>query len=243
MLFYHLITIFLAPVFLLEGMYTRHKTPRLPEPEGIRSGKSGRGHKISLLLLGDSAAAGVGVAQQTDALSGRLLAELSPDYCVTWKLDANTGMRSAELIRKVRETPSKKFDYAVLSIGANDVTHGVGMKEWRENVQILLNLLENRFHVRRVFFASIPPMHRFPALPQPLRWWLGEKAMLFNRILEQTALKNKKCTIIKGEIPFEKRYMAEDGFHPSMHAYAIWAVSIAKAIKAEKDAGIRDLQS
>jgi hypothetical protein len=31
--------------------------------------------------------------------------------------------------------------------------------------------------------SGLPPMHRFPALPQPLRWYIGSRARDFDRAL------------------------------------------------------------
>ncbi|MDL2286569.1 SGNH/GDSL hydrolase family protein [Desulfococcaceae bacterium OttesenSCG-928-F15] len=230
MLHYYLAGIFLAPVFLLEGLWVRKITPRLPEPEGPRSGKKGSGAERKIFIMGDSAAAGVGVHRQEEALSGKLTETLSHDCQLVWKLDARTGMRSRELLREILDARFEKFDYALISIGVNDVTHGTGAEAWKKNIQSILELVERKFQVRKIFLTPIPPMHRFPALPQPLRWWIGKRAAFFNRIMEEIAQKNDCVELMHIEIPFEKRYMAEDGFHPSEAAYAIWGLAVAEAI-------------
>ena len=72
-----LITLSLAPFLILQGRHVRRITPRLPEPDGARAGQAGSGQPLRLLIVGDSAAAGVGVSTQQDALSGQLIALLS----------------------------------------------------------------------------------------------------------------------------------------------------------------------
>ena len=62
----------LAPLLFAQGVYVRRVTPRLPEAPGERSGVSGGGPALKLLILGDSAAAGVGASSQATALAGRL---------------------------------------------------------------------------------------------------------------------------------------------------------------------------
>jgi hypothetical protein len=64
---YHLAMVLLAPVLAAQGMYVRRVTPSLSEPEGVRSGVFGAGPKIKLLIVGDSAAAGLGAATQHQA--------------------------------------------------------------------------------------------------------------------------------------------------------------------------------
>ena len=60
----------LAPLLWAQGVHTRRKTVVLPEPPGPRSGRTGSGSMLRLLIAGDSAAAGVGVDHQ-DQRPGR----------------------------------------------------------------------------------------------------------------------------------------------------------------------------
>ncbi|MCC6374061.1 MAG: SGNH/GDSL hydrolase family protein, partial [Moraxellaceae bacterium] len=76
----------LAPLLLTQGMYVRRVTPKLPEPQGARVGVTGTGKPLRLLIVGDSAAAGVGAAHQNDALLGQLVAALATEFEVSWCL-------------------------------------------------------------------------------------------------------------------------------------------------------------
>lgn len=230
MFFHRFAGIFLIPVLAAEGFYVRWKTPRLPEPEGTRFGIKGCGEEISLLVLGDSAALGVGAKKQENALSGQLTDALSEKYRVTWKLFAKNGMRSKGLLWELIHSPFEKFDYVVVSIGTNDVTHGTKKEDWEENLKNLLSLIKGKFRAHRIFLTSIPPMHLFPALPQPLRWWIGKKAEFLNDIMEKVVKRDERTEIVNMETPFEKAYMAEDGFHPSEATYALWGRVMAEAI-------------
>jgi hypothetical protein len=42
--------------------------------------------------------------------------------------------------------------------------------------------------------SGLPPMHRFPALPQPLRWYVGSRARDFNRVLAELAGAGRAAT-------------------------------------------------
>ena len=85
-----LLRILLGPILLFQGKRVRSGILRLPEPEGPRAGKTGDGPPISVLLLGDSATAGVGAATQSDALSGQLVEWLAAANTVRWRLHAKT---------------------------------------------------------------------------------------------------------------------------------------------------------
>jgi hypothetical protein len=79
---YLLRTITLAPVIVPQGIWTNLRVPTLPEAAGARQGSAGEGPLLRLLIVGDSAAAGVGVSQQDDALLGQVVSRLSSRYRV-----------------------------------------------------------------------------------------------------------------------------------------------------------------
>ena len=96
-------TLALGPFLMMQGRHVRRVTPVLPEPPGPREGVNGDGAPLRLLILGDSAAAGVGAATQTDALSGQLVAAISPHFQVSWRLHARTGATTSAILRDLRK--------------------------------------------------------------------------------------------------------------------------------------------
>ncbi len=98
----------MAPVLLCQGRYVRRVTPKLPEAAGPRSGECGAGAGLGLLVLGDSAAAGVGVATQEEALVGRMVAGLKDRFRVTWRLEAETGATTRSTIARLKRLESGK---------------------------------------------------------------------------------------------------------------------------------------
>lgn len=228
---YRAAAIGLAPVFIAQGLYVRCVTPRLPEPSGERSGVQGSGPPLDLLILGDSAAAGVGVATQAEALSGRLAAVLGESFRVSWKLAARTGMRARDAVAELEAAPPERFDVAVTSVGVNDVTHGTGATSWIDRHGRIVALLRSKFQTAHIILCCVPPMHLFPALPQPLRWYLGERAKRFNRALEAFAQSCGSCEFAAPDFPMEPAYMAADGFHPGSRAYTLWAGHVGGVVR------------
>lgn len=230
---YQLARVLLAPVLLGQGLYVRRVTPRLPEPEGLRFGTLGTGPKMKILILGDSAAAGVGAGTQKNALSGRLITALGSSHEVSWKLVAQTGNASSQVLARLRSLPNEVFDTVVVSVGVNDVTSQTGDKKWLHNLKSIIELLKTKFHAKHIILSGLPPMHLFPALPQPLRWWLGLRAKKLSNIMENIARNDKRCTFLSVPFPFEKNLIAEDGFHPGEPAYRLWGEELAKLIRTE----------
>ena len=120
---------------------------------------------LRVLVVGDSAAAGVGVATQRDALSGQLASALAATHRVSWKLLARTGLTTQELVDWLAAEPAEPFDVAVTSLGVNDVTDGVPPGRWQAQQAELVRLLAARFRVGHAILSAVPPMERFPALP------------------------------------------------------------------------------
>lgn len=221
----------LAPVFLAQGLWVRFRTPRLPEPPGPRHGVDGSGPPLNLLILGDSAAAGVGAATQSEALSGQLVSALAPHVRVSWKLVASSGFTTREALKQLETAERDQFEIAVTSLGVNDVTHGTKPNEWLALQGQLVDLLESKFQARHVLLSSVPPMHEFPALPQPLRWYLGTRATLLNEMLRDYSERDERCEFIPPSFQFRAEHMASDGFHPSATAYSVWAAGLADSIQ------------
>ena len=86
----------LAPVIGWQGKQVRRTTLRLPEPPGERL-RLPESRSLSVLVVGDSAAAGVGASDQSEALLGQLLSRLSGQVDVGFCLLANTGDTSVAL--------------------------------------------------------------------------------------------------------------------------------------------------
>jgi lysophospholipase L1-like esterase len=228
---YQLAAMGIAPVLVAQALYVRCVTPRLPEAAGARHGVEGAGKSLRLLIVGDSAAAGVGVKSQGSALSGRLASMLAPRFHLSWRLIAKTGHKVHDVLNHIESVPQETFDVAVVSVGVNDVTHGTSLRKWRVLLSQLCERLHSRFGIQYVFLTSVPPMHEFPALPLPLRWYLGKRAASFNEAMRHLTDKSEKWDYVQPEFPLTGEFMAADGFHPGSAAYSIWAEQMAAAIR------------
>jgi lysophospholipase L1-like esterase len=228
---YRLAALGLAPLLLAQGLAVRRNALRLPEPPGPRSGTVGQGPSLRLLIAGDSAAAGVGASTQETGLSGAVVHALRDHFTVSWVLHARTGLRTRQVLARLAEAEPEAFDVALLSVGVNDVTGGTRSRDFVLQQRKLVSLLQSRFGVRLVLLTGLPPMHAFPALPQPLRWVLGARAKAFTGLLESVAAADAGCEVVLPRLPLDPRYMATDGFHPGPLAYAEWGREAAARIR------------
>jgi len=227
-------TFALLPIIAIQGIKVRKNTPRLPEASGDREGVVGSGKPLSLLIIGDSAAAGVGVATQKDALSGAIITELYSEFTLTWKLQAQTGDTTQQVIQAAKQISDQQYDIVVTSIGVNDVTKFTSARSWLKQQKQLFIDIENRFNPKLIIVSGVPPMQHFPALPNPLAWLFGKYAAQMNQVLQQWLMPQDKFKFIQYDIKEFQALnlpMASDGFHPGKEIYAIWGQKVAFLVR------------
>ncbi|MCA4814974.1 MULTISPECIES: SGNH/GDSL hydrolase family protein [Acinetobacter] len=226
-------TLALIPALVIQGSRVKKNTIRLPEAEGAREGITGQGQTLSLLILGDSAAAGVGVAHQNDALLGAVISALQHQYQVHWRLEAQSGDTTSQVIQKTKKLVNQKYDVVVTSVGVNDVTRLMSAQTWIKQQQHFYQLIQAKFQPELIIATSVPPMHLFPALPNPLSWLFGQYAKQMNLQLEKMIAQQEDMQWIEYDIQKYQSMnleMAKDGFHPSKEIYQIWGKEVADRI-------------
>jgi lysophospholipase L1-like esterase len=220
----------LLPLIAVQGLKVRRDALRLPEAEGPRSGARGRGPRLRLLVLGDSAAAGVGAKHQREALAGHLAAALAEHHRVEWQLVARTGWTVADAHAALDELGDAQYDVAVTSLGVNDVTGGRSARGYARAMDALTTRLRDRHGVGRVVCSGLPPMHLFPALPQPLRGFLGTRARALDAALAELSRADPTLVHLPWRGALDAAGMAADGFHPGPPIYREWAAAVATAL-------------
>jgi len=231
----------LSPLLVAQALHTRSRLPRLPEAEGARTGTAEPGgaaagagaSPLSLLIAGDSSAAGVGVLHQREALAGPLADMLAAHLRrpVRWRLVARSGLTTAQTHALLREQASNQecleADVAIVVTGVNDVVDQIPSHRAVAAREALANWLRNAHGVRHVAFAPLPPVHHFPGLPQPLRWIAGADARRHDRALAEWAATRGDVSHVPLELQLNRGVMARDGFHPGARAYRQVAHDIA----------------
>jgi len=228
---HHVVALPLLPLLLAQAVWVKKNTLRLPEPDGAREGCVGDGNPLSLLILGDSAGAGVGVKHQSEALSGQLIETLAERFSVKWRLVAWSGATTLDMLTHLKSAPiNDTFDVVVYSLGVNDVTSKMSVKNWLNLQKSLSVTVRQQTGCQLEIKTGIPPMAKFPALPQPLRYFLGRRAENFDHALKNLIDTQRDTRYL--HLPAEQLVggMAEDGFHPGAAIYRMWAKAVAKII-------------
>ena len=152
---------------------------------------------------------------------------------MTWDLTARTGATTATTLERVKRLDPNTYDVVVLAIGVNDITRSVPLNRWLSLNAKLFDLLQSKFMARRIYTSDLPPMGRFPALPQPLRGVIGMTAARYDAALARYQATRPEITRLQMNLPMDPALMAKDGFHPSAAVYAQWAQALANHIRED----------
>jgi len=215
----------------IQGLHVRRVVLRLPEAENPdRLHGDSDSEPWHLVVLGDSVAAGVGVAHHDLTMAGRLATMLAEDRTVRRTVIARSGLTAAEIATMVRGRPELSTAHAVVvSVGVNDTKNLHSLRRWRSDLTELLDTVTCAAPDAPVVLLGLPPMHKFVSLPRALRYTLGLRAGQMDRVGRVVAsaypsvrrLEMSDLEIGSIDDPF-----ASDGFHPSEALHAAFAIRI-----------------
>jgi lysophospholipase L1-like esterase len=220
----------LLPVSAVQGLWLRQHARRLPGASGDRRGSIGIGKAIQLLAIGDSIIDGVGTGVMEESLPVLFARELAEaEQCqVNWHVVGESGLDVAGLLQKLEKLESELADVILISIGVNDVTGLSSTRHWRKSVICLLDRLQACWPDARIVFAGLPPMSKFPLLPQPLRLTMGMRAHMLDNIAAELIANRQKVGHVPTLIDPEVHSFCQDGFHPSTDSCQSWASELAR---------------
>lgn len=226
----------LLPLLAVQAVRTRRRALGLAEPAGARVGAAGPSdgsdRVVRVLVAGDSSAAGVGVATQEQAVARHLAAALAEasGRPVAWTLIARSGLSTRAVHQLLEAERPEAADVAIVVTGVNDVTsllppgravaHRAALADW---------LLAGRL-ARHVAFAALPPMHRFPLLPEPLRGVLGAEARRHDAALAAWAATRADVSHVPIDLDLTPDVMAADGFHPGEPVYRLCGLALGRHV-------------
>lgn len=225
----------LAPVLIVQGGRVLAAIPRLEEAGGPTQGEvGGEGDPIALLVVGESTAAGVGVDYHDDAVVGALARLMSGQTGrpIHWRVIGRNGAR-------LRSTPTRElpgvvgeYDCTVVLLGVNDALGLTSTSTWRHEMSTLLRRVQECTRPGGlVVLAGVPRLDKFPALPQPMRFVMGQHAHALDEVLHElsdvSARSRGSGKTDRVHVPTppmeDAADLGADGFHPSAQGYRRWA--------------------
>ncbi|TGK03797.1 SGNH/GDSL hydrolase family protein [Leptospira semungkisensis] len=231
-------SLLLSPVLLWQGLKARKTIPRLPDASGPDFGELPGADPFSLLVLGESTVAGVGIPDYKSSLTGQIASVLGTKSGrkILWKAIGESGITLKEAKEKFgSRLPESSLDAIVIALGANDVVKLNTQKRWSSELQDLIDICKSKYSDTPIFIAGVPPLGIFPSLPSTMRFVLGWKARLLDQASSYLSARLQNVFHIPmrklGSISSEGIFCS-DGFHPSIKGCSIWGEEIADSILA-----------
>ena len=193
---------------------------------------------LRLVLLGDSGAQGVGVANVTDTVGGRLAELLAESLGAARRVElssvAVSGSRAEDLATQVaRALLGGRPDIAVILIGANDATGLRRPGQAAAHLGLAVGRLRDAGIA--VVVGTCPDLGASPAFARPLRQIVG--------LLGQRMARAQTIAVARsGGIPIDLATrtgpvfradagaFCDDGYHPSADGYRVWAHALFPAV-------------
>ncbi|MDP9436191.1 MAG: SGNH/GDSL hydrolase family protein, partial [Actinomycetota bacterium] len=201
-------------------------TPRgqAPDPSGSYGRLEPDAEPLQLVVLGDSAAAGLGceTAHQTPGalIAGGMARDLRRR--VVLRVVARTGARSADLDTQVGRALRRPVDVAFVLVGANDVTHQVAAAEAARDLARSVRTL--RAAGAEVVVGTCPDLGTVKPVLQPLRTYARYASRRLAAaqtvaVVEEGGLAVSLGDLLARSFLEEPHLWSADRFHPSAAGY------------------------
>jgi acyl-CoA thioesterase-1 len=198
--------------------------------EPVRVLPAERAAALMYVALGDSTVEGIGATSPDRNYVSGILARLRAVYPGARAMNLGVaGATSADVIAdQLRRAVDLQPHLVTLSIGPNDLTGGVSVEQYEQNVETILGAL-SRETTAVVVVNLLPDLAVTPRFAaSPSRDAVGRQTERFNRVLARKA-KEFGVAIVdlhtqsRAEVPRRPTLIAADGYHPSDEGYARWA--------------------
>jgi len=228
-----LLALLVFPVLIWQGRRVRKRVIRLPgavgSPEGWAGVANGR-PPLRLLVLGESTVAGIGASTHAVGMAGRTAAHLAEllERPVWWTALGKNGVTAQSArFALAPQLFGQSYDLVVVALGANDTFRLHPPSHWANSLAALIKTLRGSLGPVPILLATVPPVAKFPAIPQPLRGVLGLCAQALGHRAQQLAAFYGLVYYSKAEFGQDPSYFCSDGIHPSEKAYQLWGLHLA----------------
>jgi lysophospholipase L1-like esterase len=233
-----LLTWLAFPVYIWQGLGVRRRTTRmLPAHGPVMHEIPGKAPAITLLVLGDSSAASVGIGHSENGLAAQLAVLISEraGNAVRWRAAGFNSATSGQIRDHVLPNLSADpWTHIVLAIGTNDTKNFHSVRRFKKEFGGLLYALRAKWPEARLVWSPVLQFTRAPAMPSLLGKILEIRALEMNRMgkrlcLERGAVPAPRLPITNPEAGF-----ASDGFHASEAGYRAWAEHLVGLVLGEQ---------
>jgi lysophospholipase L1-like esterase len=240
-LFYGIASWLLLPVALFQGLRLRARTARLEPPAGRPFGQVGTASSpcYSILVIGDSSAAGVGADHVEDTVGCRIAHILSETTgcTVAWRNAGSNSAISAQLRDHVVPNLERlPHTHILLTVGTNDMKNFLTARKFKRGFGGLLYAVRSKWPEAQILWSPMIDMRTVPAFPVLLAHIMEMRGRIINRVGRQ--LCRERHAIAAPQLDSTNPLgFSVDGFHASAAGYRSWAELLARTI-LDHEAGV-----
>jgi len=225
----------------------RKEIPVLPNAVDL-NGSEGAEHEraLSLLFLGESAIAGVGVRSNNDGLGGQVSKNLAAKLQtkINWDVIAHTGYDSQLVIDKLLpQLHMEHYDLILIQLCVNDTLKLIPPVIYSLRLESIINFLINKYPKSKILFVNNAPV-RDMSFPPLVKYILGNIIDEYGKVIEHLVIQDEHLYFINQKLKYsdwQRRYpdkpreeFFSDGVHPSAFTYARWSEDICEYIVDRK---------
>ncbi|MDB4992492.1 MAG: family lipase [Parcubacteria group bacterium] len=189
------------------------------------------GAGLSMLVIGDSTAVGVGASKPEDSLPGRVSELLHATRVENY---AVSGAMVQDLPPQIAKAKQLSYDFILVQIGANDITHRHSATTAAQKLVTILKTLPSAKQVLVISAGDVGSATIFPPFLAP---YFTQLTLQYHTALERelSAAGITYVNLYKSPDNYlfstePETYLAADGFHPSSAGYGLWSKAIAPHI-------------
>jgi lysophospholipase L1-like esterase len=208
-------------------------SPPLPADIDACVGCGTTGPPLRTVWLGDSTAAGVGVAEAGEVVGRQVARRLGGPVDV--RVLATSGARVTDVVEEQLPQVPEDAQVICVSIGANDATHLTSASTFSSSYR---RLVEGLPASACLVLLGVPDMGSTPRLAQPLRAVAGWRARTLDQKVRSLARAAGATYVdIAGTtgpaFRRDRSLFSVDGYHPGGTGYALWAGAVTAAMAAD----------
>jgi len=201
-----------------------------PRPETTRGLPAEGGGDVRYVALGDSTVEGVGASRPELNYVSRIHARLQERYPAARVRNLGVGGATSADVRADQLGPAVELhpNLVTLSVGPNDITQGVPVQEYEQNIRSVLQTLAGKTSAMIVvnLLPDLAVTGRFRGSRHEER--VAQLSEQFNSVLRRAAEDHDAevvdlYTASREEVPRRPELLSADGYHPSDAGYARWA--------------------
>lgn len=188
--------------------------------------------RVSLLILGDSTAVGVGADTPEDTVAGRLAGHIGATYVEN---RAKSGAVVADLEGQMQGAKLSRYSYILIEIGGNDIIRFHNAETQARELARTLEQLPKTENLIVHSAGNVGATTFFPWFVRPFHTKLNLKYHeAFARVVEESGGVYVNLYEAPALDPFALHpdiYLSADGLHPSSEGYRLWFEKIAIPMK------------